>query len=197
MKPNISDYTRQLVETTLHSKEVFKGKLLHIFKDQIKLPDETESSREWIRHPGACAIVPVFRDGSIMLIKQFRYPVKQIFFEVPAGKIDPGESPITTAIRETKEETGLQVGSIEYVGHFYPVIGYSDEIIHIYVAWDLIQHEQRSDEDEFVINMRIPFSEALSMIHNGEISDGKTVSTLTKTRMWWEKFQPFPVQFNE
>ncbi|MEX0771282.1 MAG: NUDIX hydrolase [Balneolaceae bacterium] len=197
MKQNLSDTQNQLLESTLHSREIFKGKLLHVFKDQVKLPDETESSREWIKHPGACAILPVFRDGSIMLIRQFRYPVKQIFYEVPAGKIDPGESPVTTAIRETKEETGLKAGSIEYVGHFYPAIGYSDEIIHIYVAWDLIQLDQQSDDDEFVINVRIPFSEALSMIQNNEISDSKTISTLTKTRMWWKKFHPFPVEFNE
>lgn len=197
MNPKFSDDSKQLVETTIHSQEVFNGKLLNVFKDQVTLPDGTESGREWIKHPGACAIVPVFNDGSIMLIKQFRYPVKQIFYEVPAGKIDPGESPITTAKRETKEETGLEARSIEYVGHFYPVIGYSDEVIHIYVAWDLVQLDRRSDEDEFLINVRVPFSQTLSMVQNGEISDGKTICALTKTRMWWKKFQPFPIQFNE
>lgn len=185
----------QLVEHPLTTREVYKGKLLHVFIDDVRLPDGKSSTREWIRHPGACAVVPVFDDGTVMLVRQYRYPVRQIFIEVPAGKIDPGEPPLTTATRETAEETGLHAENMAYVCHFYPVIGYSDEVIHVFVAWGLSSEEIDVDEDEFLINMRVPFSEALEMIRRGEINDGKTICALVQTRMWWEKYRPFEVSF--
>lgn len=176
--------TKQLVEQTTSSKEVFKGKLLHVFYDEARLPDDTESSREWIKHPGACAIVPLFENGDVMLIRQFRYPVHQVFWEVPAGKIDKGEVQDKTAGRELREETGLSADNLEYVGHFYPAIGYSDEVIHIYVARNLRELEQETDADEFVEKVRVPFSEAVEMIHKGEINDGKTVICLLRAQQW-------------
>lgn len=185
----------ELIEHPLSSREVYKGKLLHVFIDDVRLPDGNSSTREWINHPGACAVVPVFEDGSIMLVRQYRYPVKQIFIEVPAGKIDPGEPPLTTATRETAEETGLHAENIAYVSHFYPVIGYSNEVIHVFVAWGLTTEEIDVDEDEFLITMRVPFSKALEMIHTGEINDGKTICALLQTKMWWEKHRPFDISF--
>lgn len=184
-----------LKETTRTSEEIFNGELLHVFRDEVSLPDETSSVREWIRHPGACAIVPVFRDGTIMLVRQFRYPLKRTFYEVPAGKIDPGEPPYTTAVRELEEETGLRAERCEKVGHFHPVIGYSDEIIHSYVAWDLTRHSINSDSDEFLEPHRVPVSRAFSMIRTGEITDGKTICALMQTKMWWEENHPFDLAF--
>lgn len=184
-----------LVEEPLKSKPVFQGKLLNVLFDTVQLPDGNHSTREWIRHPGACAVVPVFRDGTVMLVKQYRYPVRQIFYEVPAGKIDPGEPPEETASRETEEETGLRAGSLAYIGHFYPVIGYSDEIIHIYVAWDLEEHQTDVEADEFLVSQRLPFATALEMVSSGEISDAKTICSLVRTHMWWKKHAPFPVSF--
>lgn len=178
---------KELVEQKLSSKEVFKGKLLHVYYDQAQLPDGSQSSREWIKHPGACAVVPVFENGDIMLIRQFRYPMKQIFWEVPAGKIDAGEAQDTTALRELKEEAGLVTRDFRYVGHFYPGIGYSDEIIHIYLAWNLESMEQQTDDDEFVIRERIPFTEALDMVHSGEINDGKTAICLLRAWHHWQE----------
>ncbi|HBQ60445.1 MAG TPA: NUDIX domain-containing protein, partial [Balneolaceae bacterium] len=113
-----------LVERKLNSKEVFKGKLLHVFYDEAKLPDGSVSSREWIKHPGACAVVPVFGNGDLMMLRQFRYPMSQIFWEVPAGKIDSGEPEDETALRELQEEAGVATNDFAYVGHFYPGIGY-------------------------------------------------------------------------
>jgi ADP-ribose pyrophosphatase len=185
----------KLVENTVQSREEFKGNLLHVFIDEASLPDNSTSVREWIRHPGACAVVPVFKDGTIMLVKQFRYPVKQIFYEVPAGKIDPGEPPEETALRETEEETGIRAGSIAYIGHFYPCIGYSDEIIHIYAAWDLDQLPGNTDHDEFLVNFRVPFQQALNMIEKGDITDSKTICSLIKTSLWWRRNRPFQVSF--
>ena len=180
-----------LVERKLNSKEVFKGKLLHVFYDEAKLPDGSVSSREWIKHPGACAVVPVFGNGDLMMLRQFRYPMSQIFWEVPAGKIDSGEPEDETALRELQEEAGVATNDFAYVGHFYPGIGYSDEVIHIYVAWNLESVPQQVDEDEFVTRHRIPFSEAVDMVHTGEINDGKTVICLLRAWEWWKQNEPF------
>lgn len=180
-----------LVEETKDSSELYKGELLHVYKDRAILPDGSESGREWIKHPGACAIVPVFENGDIMLIQQYRYPPKQIFLEVPAGKIDPGEDQQQTAIRELREETGLRAEHYSYIGHFYPCIGYSDEVIHIYAAWSLQLDESDADHDEFVENERIPFQEAMDLVERGYINDGKTVISLSRTWQWWESKGPF------
>lgn len=182
--------SHNLVEQTKSSTAVFNGRLLHVFLDEAQLPNGKTSTREWIKHPGAAAIIPIFENGDIMLVKQFRYPVKQIFYEVPAGKIDSGESVQTTADRELSEETGLRCSSLAYVGHFYPAIGYSDEVIHCYAAWDIKSYEQHADEDEFLITERLPFQEAVEMVHNGEISDGKSIVALLRTWQWWRDERP-------
>lgn len=176
-----------LVEKTKDSKEIFDGKLLHVYYDEAELPNGERSSREWIKHPGACAVVPVFDNGDIMMINQFRYPMKQIFLEVPAGKIDLGEDAFKTAKRELFEETGIRAGSLDYVGHFYPAIGYADEIIHIFAATHLSETAQKTDEDEFVVSERIHFEQAMHMIHTGEINDGKTIVCLTRVCEWLKK----------
>ncbi|WP_138431060.1 NUDIX domain-containing protein [Fodinibius saliphilus] len=185
--------SHELVEQTLTSTKIFSGRLLHLYFDEVVLPDDTIATREWIKHPGASAVVPVFGNGDIMLVRQFRYPMAQIFYEVPAGKIDPDETADSTARRELKEEAGLQCKKYDYVGHFYPGIGYSDEIIHCYVAWDITSFEQAVDEDEFLITERIPFQDAVNMVHSGEITDGKTVIALLRTWHWWQQHQPFNI----
>tara|TARA_R100001143_G_scaffold63560_1_gene71895 strand:+ start:808 stop:1407 length:600 start_codon:yes stop_codon:yes gene_type:complete len=184
-----------LIEKEKSSEQVYDGKLLKVFYDEVTLPDQTFSSREWIKHPGACAVVPVFEDGTIMLLKQFRYPPRKIFIEVPAGKIDPGEDPLRTAERELLEESGVECRNIIKTGSFYPAIGYADEIIHTYVAWDLTIKDQNVDDDEFLQPFRIPYQKAVQMIADGEITDAKTLSALIQTKMWWEKNGPFPIAF--
>lgn len=186
--------SHKLVERTLSSEEVFNGRLLHVFFDEARLPDGTTSTREWIKHPGASAVVPVFENGDVMLVRQFRYPMSQIFYEVPAGKIDPEDNADSTAKRELKEEAGLECQSFEYVGHLYPGIGYSDEIIHLYVAWDITSSQQQVDDDEFLLKERIPFQEAVEMVHSGEISDGKTMVALLRGWHWWQHNGPFKIQ---
>tara|TARA_R110002096_G_scaffold237751_4_gene428603 strand:+ start:6351 stop:6917 length:567 start_codon:yes stop_codon:yes gene_type:complete len=176
--------TNLLVEKTKDSAEVFNGKLLHVFSDIAELPNGESSTREWIKHPGACAIVPIFTNGDVLMINQFRYPMKQLFLEIPAGKIDVGESQDETATRELLEETGLIAKNMHYVGHFYPAIGYADEVIHIYVALDLEQTEMQTDVDEFVLSERLPFKKTLEMIDSGEINDGKTIVCLHRVNGW-------------
>lgn len=184
----------ELVEHKIRSREIFKGNLLHVFSDEAELPDGTTSTREYIRHPGAAAVLPVYDNGDVMLIRQFRYPLSQIFFEVPAGKIDPGEGPDTTVRRELTEETGLNAESYYYLGGFYPSIGYTDEIIHLYLAWNLSETGQQVDDDEFVLRERLPFSEAVDMVHRGEISDGKSMVTILRAEYWWRREGPFTVK---
>lgn len=173
-----------LIEQIKNSDEIFKGELLHAFKDTAILPDGNTSTREWIKHPGACAIVPIFENGDIMMIQQYRYPLKEVCWEIPAGKIDPGEDIAVTAERELLEEAGLKTNDLIYIGKFYPCVGYSDEVIHIYAARDLELTEMNTDHDEFLIRERVPFSKAIDMIDNHEIPDGKTVICLLRVWRW-------------
>lgn len=187
--------SHKLVERKISSKEIFNGRLLHVFFDEVRLPDGTSSTREWIKHPGASVVLPVFDNGNVMLVRQFRYPMSQVFYEAPAGKIDPDEDADSTAQRELREEAGLSCQNFEYIGHLYPGIGYSDEIIHIYTAWNIASSNQETEveDDEFVIKERLPFSEAVEMVHSGEISDGKTMITVLRAWHWWQNEGPFAV----
>lgn len=181
----------RLVETRTGGKKLLSGNLLHVHRDQVVLPDGRESSREWIAHPGACAVLPVYGNGDVLLIQQYRYPVGQIFYEVPAGKMDPGEEPETTARREIEEEAGIHYRELAYLGPYYPCIGYSNEIIHLYTAWDISGTDENTDDDEFVVPERMPFTRALEMLHRGEITDSKTMISLYRARDWWKANRPF------
>ena len=182
-----------LKEEKLNSEKVFNGRLLHVFKDQVRLPDGRTSTREYIKHPGASAVVPVFTNGDIMLVKQFRYPLQKVFYEVPAGKIDSGEDPQKTAAREVKEETGLLYENAHYLAPFHPSIGYTDEVIHIYCAWNITETERRVDDDEFLLAEKVPFKKAIQMIYDGQITDGKTMVSLLMTWQWWQNEGPFEI----
>ncbi len=190
-----TDTQKQLTEKKLSSKHVFDGKLLQVYVDDVQLPDGTTSTRDWIKHPGASSVVPVFEDGTIMLLKQFRYPPRKIFIEVPAGKLDEGEAPSKTAERELLEETGISCSSISEAGSFFPAIGYADEEIFVFVAWGLTKQAKNVDDDEFLLNHRVSFADALEMIATGEITDAKTICSIIKAKLWWEKHEPFPVDF--
>ena len=163
-----------LRETTLDSQAVYDGVLLHVSRDTVRLPDGGESVREWIRHPGASAVVPLFGDGSTVLVRQFRYPPRREFLEVPAGKHDRPDEPEATARRELREEAGLEAARWTHLGATYPGIGYTDERIELYLAEGLTEHAQEADDDEFVEPVRMPFAEAVRMARAGELLDAKT-----------------------
>ena len=170
---------RDLTETPLRSEQLVDGKLLKVYRDAVRLPDGAGSMREWIDHPGAAAVVPLFEDGTTVLVRQYRYAPRRSFLEVPAGKVDhPGEDPQAVAARELEEETAWRAGRLTPLGMLYPCIGYSNERIHFYLAEDLSKVEQIQVEGEFLDVVSIAFDEAVAMARRGELADMKTVAAL-------------------
>ena len=172
-----------LTEHTLDSKRVLEGKLLKINLDRVRLPDGSESTREYVVHPGAVAIIPLLPDGRVVMERQYRYPHKRHFIEFPAGKIDPGEDPLATAKRELKEETGYTASEWTHVATIHLAIGYSNEHIEIYLARGLRHEQAKLDDEEFLEVLTLPLATVLDWVREGKITDSKTVSTL----FWAEK----------
>jgi ADP-ribose pyrophosphatase len=168
-----------LLETQISTQTVFKGHLLEVRKDQVRLPDGTESIREYIVHPGAVVILAFLDNGNLLFERQFRYPLRQVFLELPAGKIDPGEAIIETARRELLEETGYIASEWSHLGKIHPCIGYSDERIEIFVARGLqLIGEKKLDHNEFLDVIELSPSAAKEAVWNGLITDAKTISSL-------------------
>lgn len=172
-----------LREDELSSRCVYQGCLLHVKEDRVRLPNGQESGREYIIHPGAVAMVPLLENGDVLLLRQFRYPLRRDFFEIPAGKIDPGEALEACGRRELLEETGYRAGRWQHLTTMHPCIGYSDEMIAIYLVQDLTLEGHSRDEDEFLELLQVPLSEALAWVRDGRISDSKTLAGL----LWAEK----------
>jgi ADP-ribose pyrophosphatase len=164
----------QLREKTLKTELVFSGKFLHIWRDDVELPDGQRSFREYIKHPGAALIVPVRENGDLVMIRQYRHAVGQVFLEFPAGKADRGETTDQTARRELREEVGYQAGQLEKLTRIHPVIGYSNEFIDLYVARNLQATATARDADELLEIVEMPFAELMERIWKGEVSDVKT-----------------------
>lgn len=174
---------KDLTEHELNSALVYSGKLLHVRRDEVRLPDGNTSVREYIKHPGAVVIIPITENGDIILERQHRYPLHRDFIELPAGKIDPGEETLMCAQRELREETGYSAQTWKYVTTVYPCIGYTDERLVYYLARDLTFSACQRDEDEFLEIFQLPFEQALDMVKGGEICEVKTVVGL----FWLEK----------
>lgn len=152
-----------------------KGKFLQYCLDEVTLSNGHISTREMVLHPGAVAIVAVTAENEIILVRQYRYPVKEVLYEIPAGKLEKGEEPDSSARRELEEETGFAAKQWKKMGSFYTAPGFSNEYMHLYLATDLVENEAHPDPDEIIMYERIPLSKALQMIESGEIKDGKTV----------------------
>jgi ADP-ribose pyrophosphatase len=172
-----------LIEHTLFSEPVYDGKLLHVRRDTVRMPDGHEAVREWIAHPGAVVVIGMLDNGKLLFERQFRYPLQRIFVELPAGKIDPDEHPLDTAKRELREETGHQAKAWRHLATMHPCIGYSDEHIEIFWARGLIYVGHQRDHGEFLDIIEMTVVEALQAVHDGEITDGKTIAAL----MWADK----------
>ena len=174
-----------LTETPLSSQQVFDGRLLHVHVDQVGLPDGKKTVREYITHPGAVVIIPVLDNGELVMERQHRYPLRQDFYELPAGKIHPGEDPLLCAQRELLEETGYTAANWRYLATLHPCIGYSDEKLVYYLAEGLVFQGARLDDGEHLEVFTLTLAEALEWIKAGKITDNKTVSGL----FWAEKLR--------
>lgn len=169
-----------LIEKKVSSENVFDGVLLHVYKDAIELPNGNSATREYIKHQGAVCVVPVTDNMEVVAVKQYRYPIGRVTIEIPAGKLDKGEDILDAAKRELSEETGVECADIEYMGGLYPSVAYTDEIIHMYVAKNLVYGEAHTDDDEFLNVVKIPLGEFVDMITDGKIQDSKTMAAVLK-----------------
>lgn len=166
-------------DAQLASERIHTGKIIKLDQDRIRYPDGSEAEVDIVRHPGASAVVPFLtdpegEDPQILLLRQYRYAAGGYLYEIPAGRLDPGESPAACAARELKEETGCTAGRIEPLITMVTTPGFTDERIHLFMAVDLTHGEAAREADEFVDVVVMRLSEALELIQEGEIVDGKT-----------------------
>lgn len=173
-KPEGTPMTSTDCPQILDSKEIFRGRVFDVTVDTIRERDKTYQ-RETVHHPGSAVIVPVFDDGTIALVRQYRHPAVRYLLEVPAGTLKHGEPPEEGAVRELEEELGYTAGSMEKLSEFFVTPGFCEEKMWVYLATELTATEQRLEDDEILEIVRIPFSQALGMITTGEIEDAKTI----------------------
>ena len=167
-----------LTETKVDGETVFDGKLLHVRRDTVRLPDGKLATREYIVHPGAVLIVPVLPDGRLVVERQYRYPLGSVLIEFPAGKLDPGETPLATGQRELREEAGYTAARWRPLGRVHTVVSYSTETIDFFVADGLTHVGAALDEGEFLEIAALSVGDMLAALDRGEITDAKTVAAL-------------------
>lgn len=162
-------------ENKIDSKLIYHGRVLDIKLDTVELPNGKEANREVVVHPGAVTIAAVTPNQEILLIKQFRYPVNEILWELPAGKLEKGEDPLACAKRELSEETGYGAREWCCLSTFFTTPGFCDEIMYLYLAQGLYDESLKADDDEFIELHRIPYNNAVDLINSGDIKDAKTI----------------------
>lgn len=167
---------KHLKEEALAREELLKGRFLHVVRDTVRLPDGHESTREFVLHPGAVAVIPLLEDGRIVLERQYRHPTKQVIIEIPAGKLDPGEGALACGQRELLEETGYVAREWAYAFTLYPTVAYSDEAIHIWFARGLTLQGAQLDHGEFLDVFTATPEEFLGWCRDGTIKDAKTLA---------------------
>ncbi|MDR2251765.1 MAG: NUDIX hydrolase [Endomicrobium sp.] len=170
--------SKDFIEKTLNKKLIYKGKFTELFCDEVQLPNGNSATREYINHHGAAAVLPFIDKENIVLVKQYRYAIGKVTYEIPAGKIDVGETPLECITRELQEETGYIAKKFELLLSFYPTLALSNELLHIFSAFDLEEGSLSPDEDEFVDKEIVDFKTALDMVKSGHIKDSKTIISL-------------------
>lgn len=170
----------ELYEKKLSSRQVFDGVVVKLFVDEVELPNGKTSVREVVRHPGAVCVIPVTNDGEVIMVRQFRYAFENVLLEVPAGKLEPGEDPLSAALRELEEETGMVAERVQHIGELYTTVAILDEKIQMYLATGLTYKNAHPDEDEFLEVEKVPLSTLVKMVMDGEIKDSKTQVAILK-----------------
>ncbi len=170
-----------LTEKTINSKEIFKGKIINVVVDKVILPNGNESLREVVSHPGGVCLAPLTKENELIFVEQFRYPYKERVLELPAGKLEMGQSPLENGKRELKEEIGAYADNYTYLGKLYPSPGSCGEVIHIFFCKVKELGETCPDEDEFLEIKKIPIERAVNMVLNNEIFDSKSQVAILKT----------------
>ena len=178
------DDDAHLREHTESSKQIWRGRLLDVRCDRVRLPDGSTSTREYIVHPGAVVVVPLLDDGRLVLTRQWRHPLARVLVEFPAGKLDGGEAPLACAIRELAEETGWRAGEWARAGVMHNAVGYSDEVIELWFARRLEPGAARPDHGEFVESFVTDLDSLEGMAKCGDVSDGKTLVALLWLQNW-------------
>ena len=173
-----------LEETCIDSTVVYEGRLLHVRRDMVRLPDGATSVREYVSHPGAVAVLALLENGNLIMERQFRYPLHRDFIEIPAGKIDPGENILDTGKRELLEETGYAASEWVHLTTTYPCIGYGNERIEYFLARGLSKQQASLDDGEFLEVFELPFTEAMEWMRTGRIDDSKTIIGL----LWLDQY---------
>lgn len=163
-------------EKTITSKKIFEGNIIDLQVDEVKLPNGETAERELVYHPGAVAVIPITEDNKIVLVEQYRKPLERTLIEIPAGKLEKNENPLTAAVRELEEETGYTTTNLSQVTSFYTSPGFANEKVYVYVTNDLIKMENppAGDDDEFVEIIEVTLDEAKELVEEGRIQDAKT-----------------------
>ena len=172
-----------LAEKTLRREEKFQGRILSVHVDEVLLPNGNTSTREVVEHVDGVAVLPLDERNNVLTVTQYRYVFGKPLLEIPAGKLDPGEDPVTGALRELKEETGAVPDSLLPLGVILPAPGCYGEKLHLFLARGLRMKDQHLDPDEFLNVERIPFSEMVHRVMDGEIEDAKTIAAVLKTKI--------------
>lgn len=174
----------ELTEKMLTSELIYDGKVVHLYKDTVSLPDGKDAVREVIRHIGAVAVLPLTDSGEVILVNQYRYPFSQVLTEIPAGKLDSKDEDIReAALRELREETGVTCKKLTYIGDIYPSVAILDEVIHMFLAEGLEYGETSPDDDEFLNVIKMPFETAINNVLSGKICDAKTQAAILKVKL--------------
>jgi len=177
-------YDENLIEKKKSSECIYDGKVLHVYRDEVELPGGGSSTREYCKHIGAVAVVPLTDEGEVVCVRQYRYAHHKVLLEIPAGKLDSYlEDYREAALRELKEETGATCQRLDFIGDIITTPALIDEVIHMYLARGLSFGETDFDDDEFIDIVKIPLDTLVDMIMNGQIKDSKTQAAILKTKL--------------
>ncbi|PXX29484.1 MULTISPECIES: NUDIX domain-containing protein [Burkholderia] len=179
----LPNHDAALTETCLESEAIFDGSFLKLKRDTVRLPDGKKATREYVQHPGAVMVIPLFDDGRVLMESQYRYPIGKVMAEFPAGKLDPDEGALACAVRELREETGYTAREYVFLSRIHPIISYSTEFIDLYLARGLTAGERKLDEGEFLETFTATQADLQEWVRTGQITDVKTIIGT----MWLDK----------